>query len=359
MDDPKLLPWGGSSTPDDRSPFSSRDWWWLMMMARLNPGVNEQRASTELDVLFQESISAAATSSVRPETTPHIELKPASKGLSFLRSQFSRPLQILMVVVALVLLIACANVATLLVGRSTARQKEVAVRLSLGASRPRLLQQLLTESVLLAGLGGAVGILFARWGSRVLVVLMSSGGEPFHFETQLDAKVLGFTAAVSVLTGILFGLVPALGTTRVELTPALKIGASAIAFVTQRTRLALGKTLVVSQVALSLLLLIAAGLFVRTLQNLQNENLGFNQHQLLLFALDPTKNGYSGQRLIDFYGQLLQRLQALPGATNATMSANALVSGVQSHWPVSIEGSQSRSRAGYGRGLEQRRAIVF
>src|SRR5205085_127113 len=137
--------------------------------------------------------------------------------------------------------------------------KEVAVRLSLGASRPRLLRQLLTESLLLAGLGGALGILFASWGSRVLSLLMFSGGEPLHFETQRDARVLGFTAVVSLLTGI-------------------------------------------------------------------------------LFAVDPTKNGYEGQRLIDFYGRLLERLEVLPGATNATMSTNALVSGWQSHWPVSIEG---------------------
>ena len=334
VDDPKLLPWG----LDNRSPFASRDWWWLTMMARLKPGVTEQQATSELDVLFQQSFSALATASVRPETTPHIELEPASKGLSFLRAQFSQSLQILMTVVALVLLIACANVATLLLGRSTARQKEVAVRLSLGASRPRLLRQLLTESVFLAGLGGALGILFASWGSRVLSLWMFSGGEPLHFETQMDAKVLGFTAVVSLLTGIFFGLAPALSTTRVELTPALKTGAGAVAFVTQRTRLALGKILVVSQVALSLLLLIAAGLFVRTLQNLQNQSLGFDQRNLLLFALDPTQNGYKGQRLIDFYGRLLQRLQALPGATNATMSTVALVSGSQSHWPVSIEG---------------------
>jgi macrolide transport system ATP-binding/permease protein len=339
--DPKLLPWGTNSTPDNRSPFTSRDWWWLTMMGRLNPGVTEQQASSELDVLFQQSISAAGAASAKPETTPHIQLQPASRGLSFLRSQFSEPLQILMTVVAVVLLIACANVATLLVGRSAARQKEVAVRLSLGASRPRLLRQLLTESVLLAGLGGALGILFASWGSRVLLLLMSSGGEPLHFEAQMDAKVLGFTAAVSLLTGILFGLAPALGTTRVELTPALKIGASTIAFVTLKTRLALGKTLVVSQVALSLLLLIGAGLFVRTLRNLENENLGFDQRHLLLFALDPTQDGYKGQRLIDFYGRVLERLQALPGATNATASTNALVSNSQSHWPISIEGRKA------------------
>ncbi|HEX8764454.1 MAG TPA: ABC transporter permease, partial [Candidatus Acidoferrum sp.] len=145
VDDPKLLPWSGSSTPDHRSPFTSRDWWWLTMMARLKPGVTGQQASTELDVLFQQSISAAASASARPETTPHIELQPASGGLTYLRSRFSEPLEILMTVVAVVLLIACANVATLLVGRSAARQKEVAVRLSLGASRARLLRQLLTE----------------------------------------------------------------------------------------------------------------------------------------------------------------------------------------------------------------------
>jgi predicted permease len=341
VDDRKLLPWGESSTPGNRPPFTSRDWWWLMMMARLKPGVTEQQASTELDVLFQQSIRAAATASVRPETTPHIQLEPASKGLTFLRAQFSRPLQILMTVVAVVLLIACANVGTLLVGRSTARQKEVAVRLSLGASRLRLLRQLLTESVLLAGLGGALGVLFANWGSRVLLPLLSSGGEPLHFEAQRDAKVLGFTAAVSLLTGILFGLVPARGTTRVELTPALKIGASTIVLVTPKTRLALGKTLVVSQVALSLLLLIGAGLFVRTLRNLENENLGFDQRRLLLFALDPTQNGYKGQRLIDFYRRVLERLQALPGAINATASTVALVSNSQSHLSISVVGRKA------------------
>jgi predicted permease len=338
VDDPKLLPYGMSSTPGNRSPFTSRDWWWLMMVARLKPGVTEQQASSELDVLFQQSISAASTPSARAETTPHIELEPASKGLTFLRSEFSRPLQILMTVVAVVLLVACANVATLLVGRSAARQKEVAVRLSLGTSRARLLRQLLTESVFLASLGGALGILFANWGSRILLLLLSSGGEPLNFEARTDANVLGFTTVISVLTGILFGLAPALGTTRVELTPALKSGASAIAFVTRRTRLALGKTLVVSQVALSLLLLIGAGLFVRTLQNLQNQNLGFDQHQLLLFELDPTQNGYQGQRLIDFYGGLLERLQTLPGAMSATMSINTLLSNSQSHCPISVEG---------------------
>src|SRR5215469_15631527 len=217
VDDAKLLPRG----LEDRSPFSSRDWWWLTMVARLKPGVTEQQAASELDVLFQQSISAAPAASVRAETTPHIELEPASKGLTFLREQFSQPLRILMVVVALVLLIACANVATLLLGRSTARQKEVAVRLSLGAPRPRLVRQLLTESVLLAGLGGALGILFASWGSRVLSLWMFgssrwmfSGGEPVHFQIQMDAQVLVFTALVSLLTGILFGLAPALGTTR-------------------------------------------------------------------------------------------------------------------------------------------------
>ena len=339
VDDPKLLPW--SSTPDNRAAFTSRDWWWLTMMARLKPGVTKEQANSELNVLFQQSISVGASGLARPETTPHIELQPASKGLTFLRSRFSEPLQILMTVVAVVLLIACANVATLLVGRSAARQKEVAVRLSLGASRARLLRQFFTESVFLAGLGGALGILFANWGSRFLLVLRSTDGEPLHFETQMDGKVLGFTAAVSLLTGILFGLVPALGTTRVELTPALKIGAGAVAFVTQKTRLALGKTLVVSQVALSLLLLIGAGLFVRTLQNLQNQNLGFDQRRLLLFAMDPTQNGYQGQRLIDFYARVLERLQALPGAINATASTNALLSNWQSHSPVSIEGRKA------------------
>jgi len=338
VEEAKLLPYGMSSTPGDRSLFASRDWWWMIIMGRLKPGVTEQQATPQLEVLFQQNITAGLKAPLKPGANLHIRLEPATKGLALVRQKFSKPLWILMIIVGVVLLIACANVATLLVARSAARQKEIAVRLSLGAPRARLIRQLLTESVLLGGVGGALGLLFAYWGSHALVLLMSSGGEPLSVNVQPDAKVLGFTAAVSAVTGILFGLAPALRSTRVDLTPALKAGAGAVSAVSQQTRLGLGKSLVVAQVALSLLLLVGAGLFVRTLENLEDQNLGFNQDHLLLFGIDPAKNGYKGERLNDFCGRLLACLQALPGVSSATMSEMTLVSDIQNHWPISIEG---------------------
>jgi predicted permease len=338
VEEAKLLPYGMSSTPGDRPLFISRDWWWLMIMGRLKPSVTERQATSQLEVLFQQSIAPGLKSPLKPGAVPHVRLEPAIRGLDLLRQEFSRPLWILMSIVGVVLLIACANVATLLVARSTARQKEIAVRLSLGAPRARLVRQLLTESVLLAGFGGLLGLAFAYWASHGLVFLMSSGGEPLRVNVRLDRTVLAFTAAVSALTGILFGLAPALRSTRVDLTRALKASAGNMGGASRRTRLGLGKSLVVAQVALSLLLLMGAGLFVRTLGNLERQNLGFNQDHLLLFGIDPAKNGYAGERLNDFWGRLLARLQALPGARSATMSEMTLVSDVQNHWGISIEG---------------------
>jgi predicted permease len=342
VEEAKLLPYGMSSTPGDRPLFTSRDWWWLIIMGRLKPGVTEQQATPQLEVLFQQSITAGLKTPLKPGFNLHIRLEPAAKGLALLRQEFSKPLWILMIVVGVVLLIACANVATLLVARSTARQKEIAVRLSLGAPRARLVRQLLTESVLLGGLGGALGLLFAYWGSHALMLLMSSGGEPLSMNVQPDARVLAFTAAVSVLTGILFGLAPALRSTRVDLTPVLKASGGSIGGASRRTRLGLGKSLVVAQVSLSLPVLMGAGLFVRTLGNLEKVNLGFNQDHLLLFGIDPAKNGYKGERLNDFCGQLLARLQALPGVSSATISEVTLASGVQDHVGISIEGHKPK-----------------
>ncbi|MCL5006141.1 MAG: ABC transporter permease, partial [Acidobacteria bacterium] len=334
---PKLLPWGANHIPSVTSPFTSRTWWWLMMMGRLKPRVDTRQASAQLDVLFQQSIGGALRASQGPQFVPHIQLEPAAKGLDALRKRFSKPLRVLMIIVSTVLLIACANVATLLVARATRRQKEVAVRLSLGASRARLVRQLLIESVVLGGVGGGIGLLFAHWASRVLVLLMSSGAQPLNLSVQVDARVLGFTAAVSILTGVLFGLAPALRSTRLDLTPALKggVGASTLG---GRRRMRLGNSLAAIQVGLALLLAIGAGLFVRTLTNLEDQNLGFDQHHLLLFAVDPTQNGYRGERLTDFYARLLAQLQALPGVTSATMSTDTLLSGYGANWPISIAG---------------------
>ena len=258
-----------------------------------------------------------------------------------MRQEFSQPLSILMVVVGLVLLIACANVANLLLARATSRQKEIAVRLALGAARGRLVRQLLTESVLLAVAGGALGVILAYWASDVLLAFMSSGREPVILHVSPNLSVLGFTAVVSVLTGVLFGLAPALRGRRLDLTPALKEGGGKIvgsSSPSRGLRLELGKALVVAQVALSLLLLIGAGLFVRTLANLESANLGFDRRNLLLFGIDPTQAGYKGERLASFYEDLRRRIEAVPGVRSASLSRHTFISGGVSISGVSIQG---------------------
>src|SRR2546426_148097 len=299
----------GPKKPAAASLFEARDNWWVLIMGRLKPGVSEQQVRAELDVIFQQSMASDVKPATKAETIPHLGLESGSKGLDYLRGEFSEPLFILMTVVGLVLLIACANVANLLLARAASRQKEIAVRLAIGAGRWRLVRQLLTESVLLAALGGVVGLVLAFWGTDLLVALMASGRDAFSLSVTPSPRVLAFTAAVSLLTGVLFGLSPALRSTRVDLTPALKESAGTLPGVTQGKRglrLGLGKTLVVTQVALSLLLLVGAGLFVRTLTNLENVHAGFDQRNLLLFGLDPTQDGYTGQRLVGFYQELTQ-----------------------------------------------------
>jgi predicted permease len=220
--------------------------------------------------------------------------------------------------VGLVLLIACANLANLLLGRATVRQKEIAVRLAIGAGRFRLIRQLLTESVMLAIAAGALGLLCAYWASEVIVALMSVGRSPLFLDLRPDPRVLGFTGAISLLATILFGLAPALRSTRVDLTPALKETAGSLGF--KRARLGWGKGLVVSQVALSLLLLFGAGLFVRTLENLENLDPGFDRKNVLLFDVDPTKSGYKGPAVTRLYKQILDHIGAIPGVHSASLS---------------------------------------
>jgi predicted permease len=326
-----IQPWGNQPPPGE-SLFADDGWWWAMIGGRRKPGVTEEQARAEIDVLFQRSITQGL-SAPPPEELPHIELIPASGGMHLLRQRFSEPLWVLMTAVGLVLLIACANVATLLLARASAREKEMSVRLATGASRARLIRQLLTESIVLAAIGGALGLVLAQWASRVLLVLMSPVGQPLALDVRPDSTVLAFSASVCILTGMLFGLAPAFRATRVDLAGGLKTTAQA-----STPRLGLGKALIVGQVALSLLLLIGAGLFLRTLNNLANEDVGFDQHNLLLFALDARRDGSTQESLAAVYQRVLEDMQALPGVRSATASGLALLTGWMSNTGIKTNG---------------------
>jgi predicted permease len=320
----------------ERSRFHGAGQWWLRMMGRLRPGATAEQARAELENVFQQSVvehRAARQSQSQggkpildldPKDYPRLEVVAGGQGEMNTREYYKGPLYFLLGVVALVLLIACANVANLLLARATARRKEIGVRLALGASRWRLIRQLLTESVMIAGLGGALGVLFALWIKDGLLNVAGWGGAGMNaLEPRLDLRVLGFTLGLSMLTGIVFGLVPAWRATKVDLAPTLKDnarGASA------GWRSLLSRSLVVTQVALSLLLLLGAGLFLRTLINLQRVDPGFNTKNLLLFGVEPGLIGYKDEKLLQLYDQIGDRLSAIPGVLGVTFSRMTLLS---------------------------------
>jgi predicted permease len=290
---------------------------WLFIMARLKPAVGIGQAQAQVDVLFQQYLSRYPSRSDnlkqrRDYFGQKVRLSSGTTGLAWLRRQFGDPLLILMGVVALVLLIACANIANLQLARATARQREIAVRVALGAGRARIFRQLLTESLLLASIGAALGLLFARWLVDAVVKLMSTSAA-VRLGFHLDLRVLGFTCAATLLTAILFGLAPA------ALAPAARN-------LRQRRSLA-GKTLVAAQVALSIVLLIGAGLFARTLANLRTFDAGFDRDHILLFGIDPTRAGYKGASSAGVYRDLLDRIRALPAVGSASASIITPVGG--------------------------------
>jgi predicted permease len=307
-------------------------------MGRLKPGATAEQARSQLELAFHQSVvehriarqaQAQANggnpiSNLDPKQYPRLFLDPGGQGEMNTRQGYAPSLYLLLGVVGLVLLIACANVANLLLARAGSRQKEISLRLALGASRWRLMRQLLTESVLLSVFGGVLGIAFALWIKDGLLVVTDWGGRGMRaLEPQLDWRVLGFTIALSFVTGIVFGLAPAWRTTRADLTPTLKDGGRGSSTV---HRSLLSRGLVVLQVALSLLLLVGAGLFVRTLINLQRVEPGFNTRNLLLFGVQPGLIGYKDEKLTQLYAQLSERLEAVPGVQAVTFSRQALLS---------------------------------
>jgi predicted permease len=293
---------------------------WLQVVSRIAPGATRAQAIAEMEPAYQEEVPTANKFGGPPLPMERLSLAPAATGISSLRREFSQPLFILMGIVGIVLLIACANTANLLLARAAARRGEFGVRLALGAGRRRLIRQLLVESIVLAAIGGVCGVALAIVATRLLIAFMSAGQTPIVLELNPDLRMLAFTAAVSVLTGILFGLTPALRATRIDLTPSLKTVGRSV-----RGGLWSGKILCVTQVALSLVLLIGAGLFVRSLQKLNGQDSGIDRDRVLIVRVEPRGSDQRNipgttPRLDRTYRDLLTRVAALGGVRSCSLA---------------------------------------
>jgi predicted permease len=341
---PALLPeWDWVKVEDRRTR-------WVQVFARLKPGYTAKSARAPMQVLFHQIREYEATLPAAKDWSPYqrarflegtINIDPAATGYSDLRNSFSKALIVLMCMVGLVLLIACANVANLLIARAFARQKEIAVRLSIGASRGQLIRQLLVESLVLSFAGGAAGVVLAVAMTRGLLALVPSEGSPLLIRAEPDVRILLFTLGLTFLTGLFFGLVPALRASRPDLWTTLKDAVGSIAG--QGGSLFLRKGLVSAQVALSFLLLFGAGLFVRSLQNLKATDTGFRDaDNLVTFQLSPALSGYDDARTVHLYQELLANLRALPGVKSAALAAVPVLHGDEWDSSTSVEGHQAK-----------------
>jgi predicted permease len=314
---------------------------WLHVFGRLKPGTSLARAQAEVNVLFKQIIEDGYPKTLSERTRKglldqRVRVRDARTGAFDGRNEFSKQLWVLLITAGLVLLIACANVANLLLARATARYREVGIRLSIGAGKGRLIRQFLTESLLLSALGAVAGLMAAAGAARVLVLLLSNGPNELQLRTTFDWRVLAFTLGVTVLTGLLFGLAPALQGTRVDISESLKETGRNTAGAGKRMTFA--KALVAAQIALSLLLVVGAGLFLRTLWNLQSIALGYAKEKLLLVRVDALTTGYQDAQRPALYNEIADRLRALAGVRAVTYSENGLFSGTESGDPVDVEG---------------------
>jgi len=311
--------------------------YWLTLMGRLKPGVTMAQAQANMNLALQQFLTEQAGSELTEERqkdiqNTYITLAAGQGGLSGLRRNYSTPLQMLMAIVGMVLLIACANVGSLLLSRAASRKAEISLRMALGASRWRIIRQLLTESMLLAIIGGVFGVLLAQWGVTVLVNLVAKSTP---LDTRPDVVVLLFTLGASIVAGILFGLVPAIQASRTNLSAAMK----------EKTRMRSGflrfnlsSLMVVLQVGLSMVLLTGAGLFARSLMKLQNEDLGFDRSNMLLLGIDPRLAGYKQTELAPLYQQIIDRVGTVPQVRNVSMATYAPLSGTQRISSVKVIG---------------------
>ncbi len=321
---------------------------WFQILGRLNPGTTRQQAKASLQVLFHQIIEQEAKDPQIARASEYdrqqflksaIDVLPASTGRSYLRTRMTKPLQVLMAIVALVLLIACGNVANLLLVRAAGRQREIAVRLALGASRWQIMRQLLVESVLLGLTGGAVGVGVAYAGVKALLAFLPQSVSELGLAATPDGRILLFNFSVALVTGLIFGLIPALQATNPDVAPTLKDQAGSVA---GSGHARLRKVLVSAQVTLSLLLLIGAGLFIRSLRNLRGEGPGFPASSLISFTVDPTLNSYDGPHSINLFRELNRNLGAAPGVQSAGLAMIRVLGDDAWDSTVNVEGYTSK-----------------
>ena len=317
--------------------LTNKEAYWLMIMGRLKPGVTMDQAQASVNLALQQHLTKEAGSQLTEERqkgiqNTYVTLVSGEGGISGLRRAYSKPLQMLMAIVGMVLLIACANVGSLLLSRAASRRAEISLRMALGATRLRIIRQLLTESMLLAGLGGLCGVLLAQWGVYVLVGLVAKGTP---LDTKPDVAVLAFTAGVSLIAGLLFGLIPAVQASRTNLSSAMK---EKNRMRSGFLRLSLSSLMVVMQVGLSMVLLTGAGLFARSLVKLQNEDVGFDRNNVLLLGIDARLAGYKPTELAGLYQQLIERLSSLPQVRNVSMATYAPMSGTRRSSSIEVPG---------------------
>jgi predicted permease len=322
----------------NRSGRAQPSYWWLRVMGRLAPGTTAAQAAAALEPVFHETARegwlGGSTAAEPMPSLPTLVADPGARGENDVRRQFAGSLGILMALVGLLLAAACANVASLLLARGTSRRREIALRLALGASGTRIVQQLIAECLLLAVGSAAIGIALAWWGREMLLALRPFGNTVVVLDLPLDTRVLTFTIGVTFATALLFGIAPAVRATRVDLNEAIQTGTRAAG--TSRSRVSQAVTVV--QIALSMVLLISTGLFVRTLSNLQHVDAGFDRHDLVLFRIDATSAGYSREQFTTLQTRIQQRLERLPGVRGVTFSSNALLSRVRQNKRVAVPG---------------------
>lgn len=324
--------------------MSQPTYWWLQLVGRLKPGATIDQAKANFTTVFQNTAKAGMAeyqASLKAEeknlsfnrqrgnNVPDLLVKSAAHGYYEIDPQSQKSAGFLSVVVIIVLLIVCANVANLLLSRATTRHREISLRMSMGATRGRLIRQLLTESLLLSGLGGALGVLVGYWSRGLL---------PFGQTAPFDWRVFGFVGGVSMLTGVIFGLMPALRATSVDLSSSMKESSRSVT----SSRSILGKGLLVLQVGMSLVLIIGAGLFLRTLENLKSVDVGFDSHNLLMFNLNPSVNRYDADRSLELFRQAYDRMSALPGVVSTSFTRTMLLSGNTSTSSTWREGDTSQ-----------------